>query len=67
MTAVAEPAVEVVLLVTVATPQFIWVHMVEVKNVCGVGNGGDVGRHLLLLVASVRSEHLNAVHIDLDL
>lgn len=49
--AVAEPAVEgvvvVVLAVAVVAPQFIGVHWVEVGGVCGVGDGGDVGRHLL--------------------
>lgn len=55
MFAVAEPAVEgvvvVVLAAAVVAPQFIWVHGVKVGGVCGVGDGGDVGRHLLSQVA----------------
>lgn len=53
--AIAEPAVEgvvvVVLAVAVVAPQFIGVHRVEVGGVCGVGDGGDVGRHLLPQIA----------------
>lgn len=53
--AVAEPAGEgvvvVVLVVAVVAPQLIGVHGVEVGGVRGVGDGGDVRRHLLPRVA----------------
>lgn len=53
--AIAEPAVQsvvvVVLAVAVAAPHFLRVHGVEVGGVRGVSDGGDVGRHLLPLVA----------------
>lgn len=53
--AIAEPAVEcvveTVLAIAVAAPQFVGVHGVKVGGVCGVGDDGDVGRHLLPQVA----------------
>lgn len=51
--AVAEPAVEGVVegVLALAAPQFVGVHRVEVGGVRGVGDGGDVGRALLPLVA----------------
>lgn len=51
--AVAEPAVEGVAegVIALAAPQLVGVHGVKVGGVCGVGDGGDVGRALLPLVA----------------
>lgn len=46
---IAEPAIEGVIEIVLAfaAPQLLWVHGVKVGGVCRVGDGGDIGRHLL--------------------